>query len=330
MEIEKEIGKLLHAYQPACVLMTANKLQVFDELKSPTTAEDIAQTLSLSLKGTERLLNGLTALGIVVKKSEKFHLPAEWQKYLTQDGEHSMQQWIRLSADLLPVWLELPRFIQSGTMVKSIMDVLGNEPEEMRAFINAMHDKGLKATWMLARELPIGDARNMLDVGGGPGTYSLEWAKLHKNLKATVFDIPPVVAVAQDYIKRYELEARVDTKAGDFNKDDFGEGYDLILLANVIHMYDRTVGKNLIRKTFNSLTAGGRIVIHGFCTDEEQTAPLEDALFNLTMGMLTEGGQAHPVKEKIQWLEDEGFSEIRHFRVDAIPTGVITALKLRN
>ncbi|VAX33308.1 hypothetical protein MNBD_NITROSPINAE05-725 [hydrothermal vent metagenome] len=330
MEIEKEIQKLLHAYQPVCVFMTANKLRVFDELKSPTVAEDVAQKLSLSLKGTERLLNGLTALGIVVKENGKFHLPAEWQRYLTKDGDHSMQQWIRLSADLLPVWLELPQFIQSGTMVKSIMDILGNEPEGMRAFIDAMHDKGRKAAWMLARELPIGDARKMLDVGGGPGTYALEWAKLHNSLKATVFDIPPVVAVAKDYIKRYRLEDRVDTKAGDFNKDDFGKGYDLILLANVIHMYDRAVGENLIHKAFNSLETGGRIVIHGLCTNEEQTAPQEDALFSLTIGMLTEGGKAHPVQEQLQWLEEAGFSEIRHFRVDAIPTGVFTAVKAEN
>ena len=56
-------------------------------------------------------------------------------------------------------------------------------------------------------------------------------------------------------------------------------------------------------------------------------APVEDALFNLNMGMLTESGKAHPVKEEIKWMEEEGFSEIRHFRVDAIPTGVLTAVK---
>ena len=327
MEIDQEIGKLLHGYQPACVLIAANKLKIFDELKSPVAANDVANRLNLSLKGTERLLNGLTALGIVVKENQTFQLPEAWQKYLTKDGSQSMQQWIKLSADLLPVWLDLPQFIRSGKMVKSIMDVLGNQPEEMRAFIDAMHDKGLKATWMLARELPIGDARKMLDVGGGPGTYSLEWAKLHNHLHATIFDIPPVIAVAKDYIRRYGMEDRVDTKAGDFNKDDFGEGYDLILLANVIHMYDQDAGQNLIRKTYQSLKPGGRIVIHGFCTDKEETAPVEDALFNLTMGLLTEGGKAHPVKEKIQWMEKEGFSKIRHFRVDAIPTGVITAVK---
>ena len=212
-------------------------------------------------------------------------------------------------------------------MVKNIMEVLGNQPEEMRAFIDAMHAKGLKATWMLARELPIGEARKMLDIGGGPGTYSLEWAKLHNHLHATVFDIPPVIAVAQDYIHRYRLEDRVNTQPGDFNKDDFGEGYDLILFANVIHMYGEDVGKNLIRKAQRALEPGGRIVIHGFCTDKEETAPVEDALFNLNMGMLTESGKAHPVKEKIKWMEEEGFAEIRHFRVQAVPTGVITGVK---
>lgn len=327
MEIDQEIERLLHAYQPTCVLITANKLKVFDELKSPATSEDVANKLNLSLKGTERLLNGLTAMEIVVKENQAFHLPEAWQKYLTKDSDHSMQQWIKLSADLLPIWLDLPEFIQSGKMVKSIMEVLGNQPEEMRAFIDAMHAKGLKATWMLARELPIGEARKMLDVGGGPGTYSLEWAKLHNHLHATIFDIPPVIAVAQDYIQRYGLEDRVNTKPGDFNKDEFGEGYDLILLANVIHMYGEDVGQNLIRKTFDSLTPGGRIVIHGLCTNEEETAPLEDALFNLMMGMLTDSGKAHPVTEKIKWLENEGFAEVRHFRVQAVPTGVITGVK---
>ncbi len=327
MELDKEIGKWLSGYQQACVLITANKLKVFDALKSPVTAGEVAGKLGLSEKGTERLLNALTGMGIAVKNDGKFHLPEEWQRYLTKDGDHSMQQWIRLSSDLMPVWLELPKFIQSGTMVKSIMDVLGNQPEEMRAFIDAMHDKGLTATWMLARELPLDDAKNLLDVGGGPGTYALEWAKLHKRLKATIFDIPPVLEVAKTYIKRYDLEDRVDTMPGDFTKDGFGTGYDLILMANVLHMYDEKVGRDMIGKGFKSLEPGGRLVVHGFCTDDEETGPLEDAIFSLNIGMLTQGGRAHPVKEKMQWLEKTGFKDIRHFRVQAMPTGVITGVK---
>jgi len=266
-------------------------------------------------------------MGIVEKEKTTYNLPASWQNYLTAHGDHSMQQWIKLSKDLMPVWLQLPEFIRSGKQIKSMMEVLNTEPENMRAFIDAMHDKGLKATWLLAREIPIGDSKRMLDVGGGPGTYSLEWAKLHKHLKATVFDIPPVLEVAKDYIKKYGLEDRVDTKPGDFQTDDLGNGFDLVLLANVLHMYDEESGKTLIRKAFEALVPGGRIIIHGFCTDDEKTGPLNDVIFSLNMGLLTEGGNAHPVGEKVRWLEENGIKEIRHFRVEAMPTGVITGIK---
>ena len=34
MEIDKLIGKILQGYQPACVVITANELKIFDELKT--------------------------------------------------------------------------------------------------------------------------------------------------------------------------------------------------------------------------------------------------------------------------------------------------------
>ncbi|PIQ95925.1 MAG: hypothetical protein COV67_12360, partial [Nitrospinae bacterium CG11_big_fil_rev_8_21_14_0_20_56_8] len=64
-----------------------------------------------------------------------------------------------------------------------------------------------------------------------------------------------------------------------------------------------------------------------FCTDDDETSPPEDTLFNLRIALLTEDGRSHPVTEKIRWLEELGISGIRHFRVDAIPTGVITGIK---
>ncbi len=327
MEIEKELGRITSGYQQAMVLFTANNLKVFDEIADdPVTAEHIALTLKLSTKGVERLLNALVAMDIVTKTDNRYMLNQLWAPFLTRDGEHSVQQWIRLSFDLMPSWIELPRFVETGKNVRSIMEMLGDDPENMWAFIDAMHIKGLKATWMIARELPVGDASNMLDLGGGPGTYALEWAKLHPHLKATVFDIPQVLEVARDYIKRYGLEERVSTMAGDFHTDDIGKGYDLVLMANILHMYDEDRGKELILKVTGALEPGGRLIIHGFSTEEDETAPLQDVLFNLNMGLITESGRSHPVSEKIEWLEAAGDSEVKSFRVDAIPTCVVTGV----
>ncbi len=326
--IEDKISGLLHGYQGGLVLMTACELGVFDALTGPpVSALEVAEKLGLSEKGVERLLNALAALGIAAKDNEKYSLPEEWLPYLTKDGERSMHQWMWLSKKLIQPWLEMDRFVRSGENISSIMDMLGSEPENMRAFTDAMHDKGLKATWTLAREIPIGDCKKMLDLGGGPGTYSLEWCKLHPHLKATILDIPPVLEVAKEYIKRYGLKDRVTTKPGDFHKDGLGTEYDLVLLANILHMYEGDQGRALVQKAADCLAPGGRIVIHGFCTDDGDVAPLNDVLFSVNIGLLTPGGRAHPVKEKIDWLEAAGIGEIRHFRVDAVPTGVVTGVK---
>ena len=327
MEIDRTIGKILQGYQPACAVITANELKIFDELKQPVTSKQVAKNRNLDPEACERLLNALTSLEIITKENNYYHLPQASQEFLVTGGSHSMQQWINLSADLYPIWGQLATFIKSGILIKSIMEMLGSDPHKMRAFTDAMHDKALKATWMIAREVPIGDAKNMLDIGGGPGTYALEWCKLHTHLKATVFDIPPVLEVAKNYIEKYKLDERVDIKPGNFHKDDLGESqYDLILMANILHMYDADMGKFLVTKAVKALQKNGRIVLHGFCTDEDQTGPLDDTLFNLNIGMLTEGGRAHPVHEKINWLKEAGVSNIRYFRVDAMPTGVITGI----
>jgi len=329
MEMDKVIGKILQGYQPACVVIAANELKLFDQVKQPSTASQVADNLNLDAEATERLLNALTSLEIVVKKDQSYHLPTEAHDYLVTGGSHSLQQWIQLSADLYPVWGQLSSFIKSGILIKSIMEMLGGDPHKMRAFTDAMHDKALKATWMIAREIPIGDANKMLDIGGGPGTYALEWCKLHNHLKATVFDIAPVLEVTKNYIETYELQDRVDTLPGNFHEDDLGDSqYDLVLMANILHMYDADMSKALVTKAVKAVKPGGRIVIHGFCTNEEQTGPLDDTLFSLNIGMLTEGGRAHPVEEKIDWLKGAGISDIRHFRVSAMPTGVVTGRKI--
>ncbi len=327
-DIQKKLWQMLQGYQPATILTTANRLKVFDQISEDfVDAQTVAKTLGMSTEPMKRLLNALVGLGFADKDHENFRLLPEYKKFLTQDGEHCLHQWIHLTGELMGAWQELPRFIESGKNVTSIMEMLGSEPKKMRAFTDAMHDKGLEATWLLAREIPVGEYSRMLDVGGGPGTYSLEWAKLHTKLKSTVFDIPPVVEIAKQYIARYGLKDRVDTLAGDFQKDDLGTGYDLILLANVLHMYDPESAKSLVLKAFNALDSKGRLVIHGFCTDKTGTQPIEDVLFSINIGLLTPGGRAHSVQEKSRWIEELGMKDIRHFRVDAIPTGVITAVK---
>ena len=143
-----------------------------------------------------------------------------------------------------------------------------------------------------------------------------------------MFDIATVLEVTKNYIESYGLQNRVDTKPGVFHKDDLGDNlYDLVLMDNILHMYDADMTKSLLAKAVKAVKPGGRIVIQGFCTNKEQTVAIDDTLFSLNIGMLTEGGRAHPVQGKIDWLKGAGISNIHHFRIEAIPTGVVTGLR---
>jgi DNA-binding IclR family transcriptional regulator len=92
MEMDKVIGKILQGYQPACVVIAANELKLFDQLKQPATAKQVAETLNLDPEATERLLNSLTSMEIIVKKNQTYHLPKAAHGYLTSGGSHSLQQ----------------------------------------------------------------------------------------------------------------------------------------------------------------------------------------------------------------------------------------------
>ncbi len=327
MEPNKTLGKILQGFQLARIVMTANELNLFDAIaESPVTAEEAATRLSLSPRGTRRLLNALVALGIASRSGDAFMLAAEYRPFLTAEGDKSMKQWIRLSSDLAPVYDKLGDFVRTGKMQKNTMEMLNQDPANMRAFIGAMHDKALNAPQAIAGIFDLKDRRQLLDIGGGPGTYSLELCKALPGLHATIFEIAPVAEVARDYIRRYGLEDRVQAVNGDFKQDPLPGGNDLVLIANVLHMYSPEDAQTLVRKARDTLQPGGRLIVHGFSTNPDEVSPLEDVVFCLNMGLLTENGNAHSIPEMRAWLESAGFEEIQQERIPAFPTCVMTGV----
>jgi hypothetical protein len=67
----KELRKLWGGFWPARVLLTANNFGVFDYLKSPKAAAEIAKILKTDGRATEILLDALTGLGLLKKSGNK-------------------------------------------------------------------------------------------------------------------------------------------------------------------------------------------------------------------------------------------------------------------
>jgi methylase of polypeptide subunit release factors len=54
-----------------------------------------------------------------------------------------------------------------------------------------------------------------MDIGGGSGVYAIEVVKENPQMFATVLDLGPACAVADEYIKQFCLGNRIQTKVLD-------------------------------------------------------------------------------------------------------------------
>lgn len=326
--MERKIREILNGLGPARALMVANKLGLFNRLaEKPQRAEQMARALRLNTKALERLLNALVALGFLRKKAKIFFLSDGMVDYLTYRGAYSMTRWIDLSDDLWEAWNQLEGLVKTGKPAFSILDLVHKNPRKLEDFVHAMHPRAVIGAKLLMDRVDLHGVRSMLDLGGGPGTYALEWAQHFPKLKGTIFDIPPVIRITREYIRRYHLQDRVEARACDVLRSSLGEGYDLILLANLLQMHTPADCRQLLRRVYRALAPGGRAIIHGYAKREEGTVPEEAALFSLQIGLVTPGGDAHPLADEVSWMRSAGFKNPEVIELEMVPPTLIVGHK---
>ena len=154
------------------------------------------------------------------------------------------------------------------------------------------------------------DTTRLVDIGGGHGLYTIKLCQRHANLTATIFDLQGAVEAIDDEISA-ELEGRVSTKAGDYRTDDFGDGYDLALLFNVIHAHDPTENTALFKRVADSLAPNGRIVVLDQWEGSGRTPVSRAGLRFVALTYLTTlSATVYAHEEVTSWLREAGFAEI--------------------
>jgi cyclopropane fatty-acyl-phospholipid synthase-like methyltransferase len=201
--------------------------------------------------------------------------------------------------------------------------------ESTEAFIAAMHNNARQRAAQLAGCLvgpAAAGASRMLDVGGGSGAYAIAFAQANAKLRVEVFDQPAVLAIAERHIREAGLEERISTRVGDLRTDEFGGGYDLVLISAICHMLGVEENRNLLARAYRALVEGGRVAIQDFLLRADKTGPRAGALFSLNMLVNTRGGASYSEEEYTAWLREAGFGEVRRVSL-AGPAGVLIATR---
>ncbi len=99
-----------------------------------------------------------------------------------------------------------------------------------------------------------------LDLGAGTGVLAEGILRRYPLAEVTVFDIADNMLDAADE-RLQKFDNKVLYQKGDFSKDDFGIGYDLILSGLSIHHLDDPQKQDLFRRIYLALNPGGIFLV---------------------------------------------------------------------
>ena len=312
------------AFMESRVLLTAVELDVFTPLAGRTmTAADVAAALGTDPRATTVLLDALAALGLLDKEAGAFRCPAATADLLARDAGGSVAPMLMHSVALWRRWSALTEVVRSGAPAPA------PEPEQRErdreAFIAAMHAVAAPMAAAVVAAVGPGGATRFLDVGGASGTYTQAFLAASPSLRATLFDLPPVIEIARRRLRAAGVADRVEFVAGDFYRDELPGGHDLALLSAIIHQNSAEQNIALFRKVRQALLPGGRLIVRDHVMSPDHTRPLRGALFAVNMLVGTAGGGTYSFAEIRAGLEAAGFAEVRLLQADERMNGLVEA-----
>ena len=242
-------------------LATASDLGIFEALKDgPRSASAVAISCGTDAGATERLMNMMVASRYLKERNGEYDLTGRSRKWMLADAPGSIKGMIGMKA-LEWKWIDqFDEFVRTGTT----LDVHGTmSPAEWSLYQNGMRAQATFIADTVARKTPLpAGAREMIDIGGSHGYFSVAFCRRYPELRATVFDLPAAVEQAAPILAREGMGDRVVHHAGDALADDIGEErYDLVFMMSLVHHFDDATNRRLVARAARALRPGGVLAI---------------------------------------------------------------------
>ncbi len=306
-----DLNELARAFMPSRALLTALELDVFTAVADGASAEAVAQKIDASPRSTEMLLNVLASTKLLEKRDGDFFNTAATARFFAEGSRDNARGGLLHTANLWHRWSTLTDAVRAGTSVTPRV----RDNKWANTFIAAMDRNATERAGAVVKAITHNGIERVLDLGGGSGAYSIALARAVPDLRAEILDTAEVVPLTQDYVRKAGLADRISTRVGDMLTDPLGDGYDLVLVMAICHMFSPDENRTLFERAFNALAPRGQIVVQDFILEPDKTAPRAAALFALNMLVGTTAGNTYSEPEYANWLRDVGFTNVRRVRL---------------
>ncbi len=300
------------------IFLVSVSLDLYTALaKGPHTAHELAASLHLDTDALERLLTALVAMELLTCTEGRYtntHVAAEG---LVKTSPSYMGDLIQLQNAEWSHWGHLEAVIRTGKPVVEGNLFMANS-EIAKQTLHVLDRMARRTAPDLARKLDLSSDRTLLDLGGGAGTYSIQFCKSYPKLQVTLFDLPHTIEAASRAIQQEGMHERIRTISGNFNEDEISGQFDTVFLSDMLHYQTADENARLIRRLYAVVAPGGRIVVKDMFVNGNPSWPGWNAIFSIHLMVYTERGRCFYISEAISWLKTAGF-----FKIDEIERNTI-------
>ena len=314
------------AFSMARSIMVGLKLGLFEAAgEGAQSATDIAQTCATNPGATEKLLNALTGCGYFRFRDGAYALTPKTKKWLLRRSPHNLCDKFLFQFYEWDIVEGYEEFVRTGNPMAGHGGMQGSD------FWN-LYQRGMRnlagiAAGEVTNRFPMPPgARDMLDVGGSHGYFSVSLCRRHPDLKSVILDLPEAVRQAAAILAEEKMGVRVALRPGNALTDDLGEeSVNIVLMSQLVHHFTDQQNRMLMKKIARALRPGG------VCAMLESIRPRKPgdggqtaALLDLYFAMLSESG-TWPIETMQDWLQSSGLKPLKPLWLRTMPGGALVA-----
>lgn len=301
----------LASFAGARAVLTAVELDVFTALgEGAATAGEVADRVGANSAAIQRLLLALRALGLVTLEGDEFRSASDAARYLSRRSPASLAEYFVAEAEAWEDWGRLSGVLRSGRPLRRAT-IFRDLSERTERLVLGLHARARTSASAVAAALDLRGAGHLLDLGGGAGTYAIEFCRAYPTLRCTIFDLPAALRVAERIVGASEVSGRIELVCGDFFVDKLGGPYGAVFASDVLHGSGVPENQALLARVFGALRPGGRVYLRDMFLHPVEAHPVEAALLPLRILLDSERGRPYGEEEVFGWLEAAGFGEAR-------------------
>lgn len=301
------------SFAPARTLVAAARLNVFSALADgPRSAQEVADRIDATSRGTRMLLDALTAMQLLAKNSGRYRLLPLSERYLVRESPDYLGSLFESDA-LWQAWAGLTETIRGGQPPQRV-DQEDKAQEFFPILVRSLHVANRAPAERLAQALEIADRRPLavLDIGCGSGIWGIAIAESAPHARVTALDFPQILELTREYATRHGVQDRFEYLPGDLRTAALGTArFDLSILGNIVHSEGEKSSRALFRRLHRATRPGGQLAICDMVPNDERTGPIYPLLFALNMLVNTTAGDTFTLGEYSAWLGEAGFTEVR-------------------